>query len=249
VVEYHGLRPQRRQFRRLALRRNTTVVVPSRTLERIVTGTWRLDPAKVHYIPNGIDCGRFEQSGDDTLARQFGIDPDAVVVGTVAALRREKNLTRLLHAFSTLSGDFKAQLVIVGDGAEREPLEAEASRLGLADRVVFTGYQSDPAPILSLFDIFALSSDTEQMPISVLEAMAAGLPVAGVDVGDVRHIVSSANKPHIVERDAKALCTELARFAGDPALRSRVGEENRAHVRAVYDEATMVDAYARLFSD
>lgn len=240
--------PRRVLFRRLALRRNTTIVVPSHTLEDIVTGIWRLDPATVRYIPNGIDCDRFTLPRDDALGREFGVDPDAVVIGTVAAIRREKNLARLLQAFAALPHEPKTQLVIVGEGPEREPLEAEAGRLGLSDRVVFTGYQPDPAPALSLFDIFALSSDTEQMPISVLEAMAAGLPVAGVDVGDVRHIVSNANKPHIVSRDAEALSTELKRFAGDPSLRRSVGDANRAHVHAVYDEATMVDAYARLFS-
>ena len=86
------------------------------------------------------------------------------------------------------------------------------------------------------------------MPISVLEAMASGLPIAGVDVGDVRHIVSEANEGFIVERDAERLGRTMSKFAGDPALRKSVGEANRAHVRTVYDEATMIEAYGRLFS-
>ncbi len=240
--------PRRVQFRRLVLRRNTTVMVPSHTLEDIVTGVWRLDPAAVTYIPNGIDYARFSIPRDEALARRYGIDPDMTVIGTVAALRPEKNLERLLLAFRAMPESDKLRLIIVGDGPERAPLEASAAQHGLSDGVIFTGYQADPAAILSLFDIFTLSSDTEQMPISVLEAMAAGLPIAGVDVGDVRHIVAPGNKPQIVARDAERLGQVLSEFAADPDLRHRIGAENRQHVKDVYDEATMVSAYAQLFS-
>lgn len=240
--------PRRVQFRRLALWRNTKVLVPSLTLQDIVTNIWRLDPNSVTYVPNGIDCERFTLPRDDELAQRFDIDPAATVIGTVAALRAEKNLQRLLQAFKSTSADKSLHLMIVGDGPERPSLEGSAAEMGLADRVTFTGYLSDPARILSLFDIFALSSDTEQMPISVLEAMASRLPIAGVDVGDVRHIVSDANKPYIVARDASDLAAVLSAFAADPDLRQRIGAQNRDHVKTVYNEATMVSAYARLFS-
>lgn len=240
--------PRRVQFRRFALAGDTKIVVPSRTLERIATEIWRQRAAKVVYLPNGIDCARFELPRDDALAQSFGIPENATVIGTVAALRREKNIGRLLEAFKGLSDAKSLRLMIVGDGDEREPMQAKAAELGIADRVIFPGYLSDPAPILSLFDIFAISSDTEQMPISVLEAMAARLPVAGVDVGDVRHIVSPANKELIVPRNAEALGEALGRLAGDPGLRNRVGEANLVHVRDGYDEATMVAGYARIFS-
>lgn len=240
--------PRRVLFRRFALARNTTIIVPSHTLQDIVTGVWRQDAAKVFYVPNGIDCARFEKPRDDALAAELGIPEDVTVIGTVAALRREKNLGRLLDAFNGMPEKLGLRLVIVGDGAEREPMQAKAAQLGIAERVIFTGYLSDPAPVLSLFDIFGISSDTEQMPISVLEAMASGLPIAGVDVGDVRHIVSDANKDFIVARDPDALGGVLSQFANDGALRASAGEANRAHVRKVYDEATMVEAYGKLFS-
>lgn len=241
--------PRRVLFRRFVLSRNTRVVVPSKNLLNIATGVWRLDPGTVRYIPNGIDCARFDIPRDAGLATRIGLPNGALAIGTVAALRPEKNLERLLVAFRKLDGQTEARLVIVGDGAERTALEAKAADLGIADRVIFTGYMSDPSGILSLLDIFAISSDTEQMPISVLEAMATGLPVAGVDVGDVRHIVSDANKDHIVPRDADRLAAVLSVLAGDSTLRRTIGNENRTHVRTVYDEATMVAAYASLFDD
>ncbi|MEX2617445.1 MAG: glycosyltransferase [Alphaproteobacteria bacterium] len=247
--EAEGQLQRRVLFRRLAFWRNTTTVVPSRTLYEIATKTWRLPPGDVAFIPNGIDCTRFDNMPDPAYARQLGLDGAGPVIGTVAALRPEKNLTRLIEAFAiSVAKNPAIRLVIVGDGAERPALEAAAIKFDVAEKVTFTGYIADPAPVLSLFDIFALSSDTEQMPISVLEAMAARLPVAGVDVGDVRHIVSDPNRPLIVNRDARALADILSTLAGDADLRDRIGQANRRHAESHYSQADMVSAYTKLFS-
>ncbi len=128
--------PRRELFRRFALARDTTVVVPSHTLEEIVTEVWRLDPAKVVYLPNGIDCARFERPRDDALAAKFGIPADTTAIGTVAALRREKNLGRLLDAFHGMQNVEKLRLVIVGNGPERAPLQEKAKQLGIGDQVI-----------------------------------------------------------------------------------------------------------------
>jgi glycosyltransferase involved in cell wall biosynthesis len=247
--EAEGQLQRRVMFRRMAFWRNTITVVPSRTLYEIATKIWRLPDKDVAFVPNGIDCTRFDNVPDPAYARQLGLDGAGPVIGTVAALRPEKNLTRLIEAFTVSVAKKPAlQLVIVGDGAERPSLEAAAARFGVADKVLFTGYIADPAPVLALFDIFALSSDTEQMPISVLEAMAARLPVAGVDVGDVRHIVSDLNKPLIVNRDAQALADILSTLAGDADLRDRIGQANRHHAETHFAQADMVSAYSKLFS-
>ena len=162
----------------------STIVVPSRNLERIATRIWRLSPRRVIYIPNGIDLARFGGPPDATLAADF--PGDGPVIGTVSGLRPEKIPPRLLRAFRTVNDQLPARLVLVGDGPERPALERLAMKLGIATRVHFTGHVAVPAPLYAGFDLFALSSDTEQMPLSVIEAMAAGLPVVGTDVGDVR---------------------------------------------------------------
>ena len=247
--EAEGQLQRRVMFRRLAFWRNTITVVPSRTLFEIATKTWRLPAREVVFIPNGIDCTRFDNPPDPAYARELGLDGAGPVIGTVAALRPEKNLTRLIESFAiSAAGNPEIRLVIVGDGAERPSLEAATVQFGVADKVIFTGYIANPAPVLALFDIFALSSDTEQMPISVLEAMAAHLPVAGVDVGDVRHIVSDLNRPFIVNRDAKALANVLTTLANDAALRHRIGQANRSHTMSHYSQADMVSAYSKIFS-
>ena len=110
----------------------------------------------------------------------------------------------------------------------------------------FAGHSTDTAPAYRGFDIFALSSDTEQMPLSVLEAMAARLPVAATDVGDVRGMLAEANGRFVVPRDDAALAEALSGLLRDPARRRAIGADNRAKAERDYDQATMFAAWAAL---
>jgi glycosyltransferase involved in cell wall biosynthesis len=167
-------------------------------------------------------------------------------VGTLAGLRKVKNLTALVRAFAFL--DDKWQLVIAGEGPERAAIQAEAERLGIEDRVHLPGFVSDPANVAGLFDVFALSSASEQFPISLVEAMAAGLPVAAPSVGDVAAMVAAENRPFIVAAgDERGLRRALTALADDPALRRTIGEANRARARKSYDEAAMIERYKALY--
>jgi glycosyltransferase involved in cell wall biosynthesis len=237
--------PRRVWTRRLVLARST-VALPSRTLWRIATETWRLNPRHVFYVPNGIDLGRFPGHRDAAMAA--GFPGDGPVIGTVAALRAEKNLKRLLQAFQLVTQQVPARLVIVGDGAERATLQELSGRLGLADRVRFTGHIGDPASLYAGFDLFALSSDTEQMPLSVIEAMAAALPVATTDVGDVRAMLAPENAPFVAPLDAAALADSMLRLLRDPARARLVGHANRAKAASDFDQARMFAAYDALWA-
>jgi len=233
--------PRRVLARRLLLR-GATVALPSRTLYRIATTIWRLDPARVRHLPNGIDLSRFAAGGQ-------GPDwpGEGPVVGTVAALRAEKNLSRLLRAFALASTGRPGRLVIVGDGPERPALEALAQTLGIAGMTHFAGHMARPHLAYRGFAIFALSSDTEQMPLSLLEAMASALPVAATDVGDVADMLAESNRPFVTARDDAALAAALGTLLDRPELRRDLGAANRARAERDYDEATMVRAYAELF--
>jgi glycosyltransferase involved in cell wall biosynthesis len=232
--------PRRVLLRRLVLRR-ATVALPSQTLWRIAIQTWRLPPARVRYLPNGIDLARF---ADGPKLDWPGEGP---VIGTVAALRAEKNLPRLLRAFALLRGDRPARLVLVGDGPERPGLETLAATLGLGSSVIFAGHMADTSRAYRGFDVFALSSDTEQMPMSVLEAMAAALPVAATDVGDVAAMLADDNRPFVVRPDETALAGAFNTLLDAPARRVALGAANRARAQRDFDEAAMVRAYAALF--
>jgi glycosyltransferase involved in cell wall biosynthesis len=227
--------PRRVWTRRLALRR-AVVAVPSRTLERIARDLWRLP--QVRYIPNGVDLASFAPAKES----REGSEP---VIGTVAALRPEKHLARLLEAFALLPSP--ARLVIVGDGPERAALEGLATRLGIAGAVEFLGQQADPRSALRSFDLFALSSDTEQMPLSVLEAMASGLPVAATDVGDLSAMLAAENRPFVVAPQVEALAQAMAALLADPRRRQAIGAANRARAERAFDQEVMFAAYAALF--
>jgi len=232
-------RPRRVLARRVLLRRST-VVVPSLLLEHLAREVWRLSPARLRRIPNGVNLSRFAT----TRVPHDG----PVVIGIVAALRAEKNVARLIRALARLPASALARLVIVGDGPERAALEALAIAEGVGRRVEFAGHRSDPAPLYAGFDIFALSSDTEQMPLSVLEAMASGLPVAATDVGDVAAMLDEANRPFVVAREDGALADALARLVVRGDLRAALGTANRARAEGVFAEADMVSAWRDLFS-
>jgi glycosyltransferase involved in cell wall biosynthesis len=231
--------PRRAWARRIILR-GSDVMLPSQNLLSIARDIWRLPPARLHYVPNGIDTARFAASAP--------IDPDRLaalgegpVIGTIAALRPEKNLARLLSAFAQFRARTPARLVIVGDGAERPALERQAAALGIGTHVLFAGHSTEPERWMASFDIFALSSDTEQMPLSVLEAMAAGLPVVATDVGDVRLMVAPENAPLIVPRDEAAMAAAFA-----AALTLGAGAANKARAQAEYDSAGMFARYRGL---
>jgi glycosyltransferase involved in cell wall biosynthesis len=226
--------PRRVLVRRLALS-FSPAVFPSRNLVRIARDIWKLPERRIRYVPNGIDLVRFATDGTNRGS------PDPVI-GTVAALREEKNLARLIQAFATLPS---GRLVIVGDGPERPALTALAAGLGIGDRVAFAGHRQDTPGFYAGFDIFALSSDTEQMPLSVIEAMASGLPVVSTDVGDVKTMVSEANARFVTPPDAFG--TALRDLAANPDLRTRLGTANQAKAQRDFDQATMFATYGALW--
>lgn len=244
--EAMGLRRRRNIMRRVALARAAAVVVPSHTLEQIAINRWHFPASRVLYVPNGVDIESFRSPVDG--APIFARRADELIIGTVSPLRPEKNLPRLLGAFTRLD-DLSIRLAIAGEGSERPMLEMLAQGLGIADRVMFLDAGREPQRVLALFDIFALSSDTEQMPMTVLEAMATGLPVAAVDVGDIKHMVAPANRAFVVPPGEAPLANALASLAADPGRRHVLGRLNRGHVGAKYPFARMADAYLRLFED
>jgi glycosyltransferase involved in cell wall biosynthesis len=244
-AEEHAGQFGRRVLVRRAMLRHCTVAVPSRLLLRVATETWRLDPGRLRYVPNGIDLGRFA-AVDETSLPDESFQDSGPVVGTVAALRPEKNLGRLLRAFRLATADVPGRLVIVGDGPERAALEALARDLGIAGRVRFTGHVAQQQLLYRGFDLFALSSDTEQMPLSVLEAMAAGLPVAATDVGDVRAMLADANAGLVTRLQDAALAGAIQVLLRQPELRRRLGLANRVKAARDYDEEVMFREWAGL---
>ncbi|MCK0068703.1 glycosyltransferase family 4 protein [Kordiimonas laminariae] len=239
----------RRLMRMFAYRQCNTVVVPSKTLERIARRNWFLPEGKVRYIPNGIDIDRFICPEDIGFARSIGIDPDKPVIGIVAALRPEKNVGRLIEAFSKVEDEIDgAQLVIVGSGIGTSAMKMLAERVCKPGRVIFAGNMANPEKLLPSFDVFALSSDTEQMPLSVIEAMACALPIVSTDVGDISHMVSGQNAPYISGNNAESLADNLIQMLGSHEVSIRIGAANQAKAKEQFSLKTMIDTYDDLFT-
>lgn len=181
------------------------VVVISHNLKRIATQDWKLPATQVRFIPNGVTIPE-KYMQKRALA---SVNSTQLTIGTVAGLRPEKNIARLVKAFAAVRARQNARLVVVGGGPELPALQALANSLGVAADVEFAGYLADPIARLIEFDLFALSSDTEQLPLAMLEAMACGIPAVATRVGDVAHIMPTVAQSAVAEPTDAAFTAAL----------------------------------------
>ncbi|SEN23365.1 Glycosyltransferase involved in cell wall bisynthesis [Sphingomonas gellani] len=246
--EAGGLKRERNLYRRIALPAAHALALPSETLEAIALNVWKQPPARVRRIPNGIDTALYAARPDPKAIPGLVRREGEVVIGTIAGLRAVKDLPLLVRACGGLAGKFR--LVIVGEGPERDTIAQAAAAMGIADRLVMPGFLDRAYRYAGLFDIMALSSASEQLPIAVAEGMAAGLPIAAVPVGDVARMVAPENVPFIAPfRSEIKLRDALQPLMRDAALRRQVGAANRARVVAEFDSATMIARYKSLYED
>jgi len=244
--ETERLNWKRNGFRRLMLPTAKALVVPSARLEGIARSVWKQPDSRVVRIPNGIDTAAYQAPCAPDAIPGFVRREGEVVIGTLAGLRGVKNLRRLVRVVATLPPHVR--LVIVGEGEERAAIVAEAETLGISGRMIMAGFLSHPERFMGLFDIFALSSDSEQFPIALIEAMAAGLPAVSTDVGDVRTMLPDACQAGIVKpADEGGFSTALAALVSDPALRTRLGAANQVRAVEQFDERAMITRYAALY--
>jgi L-malate glycosyltransferase len=244
-----ALKSRRNLYRRIGLAGALRLVVPSERLERIARNAWGQSPARIVRIANGVATALYAAPPQPGAIPGFERRPGELVIGTAAGLRKVKNLPRLVRAVAAMRRK-DVRLVIVGTGPESEAIAAEARAHGIAERLLMPGFLADPWRWIGHFDIFALSSDSEQFPISLLEAMAAGLPAVAGRVGDVAAMVAPDNRPLLVAPDDEAAFTAaLDTLAERPDLRAAIGRANRARALADYDEAAMIAHYARLYGD
>ena len=238
----------RNLYRRMALGAADALVVPSHRLEAIATRYWKQPAGKVHRISNGIPTGLYAKRADPKAIPGFKRKPGEIVVGTVAGLRAVKDLPMLVRAVAGMNA--KVRVVIIGEGPERENILEAAELMGFEDELLMPGFLPEPHRYIGNFDIFALTSKSEQQPIAVMEAMAAGLPIIAPAVGDIHAMVSEENQP-FVSKDwtAVRLRDRLDALAKHPEVRAQIGEANRQRASAVFDEKAMIASYGALYSN
>ncbi len=204
---------------------------------------------RLQVIVNGVDTRSFRPVSADersVVRRELGL-AGGPTIGSVGRLADVKNFAMLIRAVAAARGAApNLELVLVGDGPERQSLESIATAVGIRDRVRFAGWQRDARPWLQALDVFALSSATEALPLALLEAMACGLPVLATTVGDVTGIVRDAECGILVPP------TDEAGFTGGlgQLLQSDLGALGLAARQAAereYSLDRMVDEYFRAY--
>lgn len=256
VSDPEGKDPGHQRLRRWLAPFISRYVAVSPDLHAWLVQTVGIAPSKATYIPNGIDLASYQAMARESRLRpELGdfAPPGTLLIGNVARLNRVKDQSGLLVAFKHLReqmGHADCRLVIAGEGPERADLERQIIQLGLADVVRLLGNRSDVPRLLSECDVFVLSSVAEGMPITLMEAMAAGLPVVATRVGGVASVVEDGVTGTLVPPcDPGALAEALGTYVADESLRRRHGEAGRARAAARFSLATMVAAYAKLYDE
>ncbi|HMG55954.1 MAG TPA: glycosyltransferase [Kofleriaceae bacterium] len=246
----HGINPGgagHRWLRRTAARFvHEFVAVSDTTAEQaLVQQDTTVD--KLHTIPNGI---RLERYAPDAEARaairvELGLG-DAWVVGTVGRIEPVKNQAMLVRAMAPILSS-RVRLVIVGDGDARPEVEAAIAALPEPRWAVMTGRRMDVPRLIHAFDVFALSSASEGLPLVVPEAMAAGLPIVTTAVGGLPGVVTEGVTGRVVPVDEAALAAALAGLEADRDRARAMGARARSVALARFSFDRMVDAYQALY--
>ncbi len=272
VVQVHSLhewqRPNRIRMCRYFFRRADRVLAVSESIRQSLMRHCRLEPQMVTVLYNGVDLDRFshphvapgfipgQTSGGQAPAlqnanetrQQWGINPQEIVVGSVARLVPVKGLFDLVQAAAIARKSCpELCLVLVGGGDLRSELEAEARKLEL--RAVFTGTQEDVRPFIDMFDLAVLSSHSEGFGNSLLEAMAASLPIVATRVGGIPEIVTPETGLLVPPKDPQALAQAILKLAGDKDMQKRMGSAGRKRVEDVFSLEKTLSNTIKLYQE
>jgi sugar transferase (PEP-CTERM/EpsH1 system associated) len=242
-------RPFRLTAQRWLTRFTSAVFTVSEQLKSDLVRFTAIPPTAIEVLYNGVDLEHFGTPGSGARQERraaWGLSASEVVIGAVGRLAPVKNHALLLRAVATSAS--RAFVVLVGDGPERAALHTLADTLGISDRVRFPGHSDDVRGDLAAFDVFVLPSLNEGMSNTLLEAMAASLPVVVSAVGGNPEIVRNGSDGLTFPSDDQlALTTLLDRVCADAALRTRLGCAARERVTAQFSIRAMVERYERLY--
>ena len=220
----------------------TVVTVSSELKQHLVAEGFPND--KVNVIYNGIDVGPLpEASARARVRQQLSLDERTIVVGTVARLDPVKDLQTLVRALGVPRADRPMTLLVIGDGPERAGIEAAAREAGVDSFVRFLGHRDDARDLLAGCDMYANSSISEGISLTILEAMAAGLPVIATRVGGTPEIVDTSCGRLVPSRDPAGLASMLSELAGDASLRCELGRAARSRVEQRFTLDRMIAEY------
>ena len=243
-------RPKRKLLNRLLIERRDHVVAVGRSVKTALVENEGIPDRKIEVILNGVDTDRFASSPDtrDEVRSELGMGPNGFLVLMVARLDPIKDHRTAIRACIRAAKEFPAlKLVIVGDGPERCALESFARESGVGERIVFLGTRSDVPRLLTAADALLLTSVSEGIPLTVIEAMATGVPVVSTDVGSIADVVTPGVGLLASAGDDSSIAEHLVHLGRSPLLRTAMGDQGRERAVAEFSETAMAGHYANLF--
>lgn len=237
-------------FNRALLRRGDRVVAVGDAVRRALVANEGIAERRIDVIYNGTPLERFEMLPAPGEARRaLGIAPEDFVALQVARLDRIKDHATSLRAMARLRRELpQAKLLLTGDGPEREALARLTNELQLQDTVAFLGMRRDVPNLLAAADVFLLSSVSEGIPVTVIEAMAAGVPVVSTDVGGVPEVIQHGDTGLLCSAgDAAALAAHLSTIHRDRSLASALASNAKQRVKESFSEQAMMEYYQTLY--
>lgn len=237
---------------RIAVKLTDRVVAVGEPLRDYLINTVRLPARKVVTIKNGIDAARFAPSdkNHDAVRTELGFAPTDVVITMVARLAPVKNHKLLIDTFNALAGRYpQARLLIIGDGPLRGELESKVAHYSLRQKITFAGDRPDVERLLAGADIATLSSQSEGISLTLLEAMATGLPVVATNVGGNPTIITEGQDGYLVDQNVPSYSAALGRLIESVSLRRSLGGKARTTVIEKWSVKQMADQYQELYAE
>jgi len=225
------------------------IVTTGEALRRQLIEENGFEADRITSVPTGVATDHFVPGNQSAARARVGLPQGVPLIGIVATLRSWKGHRYLIEAFTRLPAD--AGLVIVGDGPQRQNIEAQVGQLGIGSRATLAGNRADVSTWLQALDVFVLPSyANEGVPQAILQAMCCALPVVSTPVGSIPEVIEHGRtglmvEPQQVEPLARALATLLA----DAALRERLGKAARSEAERRFGIAAMLDRMERIFED
>jgi sugar transferase (PEP-CTERM/EpsH1 system associated) len=247
--------PRRKRIfaNRMLLERRDRIIGVGEAVRRALIDNEGLPEARVGVIYNGIDIGAFTGSGRvrAEVRQELNLPANAFVLVQVARLDPIKDHGTAVRSFARLAEQRPdSRFLLVGDGPERPAIEQLISQHGLSERVHVLGTRTDVKRLLAGADLFVLSSTSEGIPLTLIEAMAAGLPVVATRVGGVAEVVEHGKTGFLVPAgDVAGLAERMVHLADNAAERTDLGQRGRSRAEALFSEDAMIARYDRLYRD
>ncbi len=246
-------RPKRVAANRLLLRRHDKVIAVGQNVRQALIANEGIPPNRIEVVYNGIDLTAYSPSSAarSSIREELGLSENDFVVIQVARLNSLKDHGTAIRAMERLRASHsQIRLLLVGDGEEMPAIVEQIVKAGLRSTVHILGMQSDVARLLAAADLFLLTSVSEGIPLTVLEAMAMGLPCVATNVGGIPEIIVDGNTGLLANaRDDSAIASHIARLAGDSRFRRHLGDRALARAHDLFSDRNMHRTYNHIYHE